>query len=46
MVKIKTFPLTVTEDWLNKLEECKDEHESKHNFIIRIMDEYMTKENV
>lgn len=37
-MKFKTFPLTVTEEWLNKVEKAKDKHESKHEFIIRAVD--------
>lgn len=33
--KIKRFPLTVTEDWLNNVEKHCQEHETKHDFIIR-----------
>lgn len=39
MFKIKTFPLKVTEDWLDEIEDKKDENESKHDFIIKAVDE-------
>lgn len=37
--KIKTFPLTVTQEWLDKLDKAKKHYESKHDFIIRAVNE-------
>ena len=31
---IKTFPLTVTEKWLDEIENYREKHESKHSFIL------------
>lgn len=41
MVEIKSFPLRVTSDWLDKLEEAKGEKESKHEFIINAVNKAM-----
>lgn len=41
--KFKTFPLTVTPEWLDKVEKAKDKYESKHEFIIRAVDEKIKK---
>jgi hypothetical protein len=32
--KEKTFPLRVTQEWLDKVDEARDKKESKHEFII------------
>lgn len=32
--KFKTFPLTVTQDWLDEVEKALKTHESKHEFIV------------
>lgn len=31
---IKTFPLTVTEAWLDEVEKARDKSETKHSFIL------------
>lgn len=30
----KTFPLTVTKEWLDNVEQYRTKHESKHDFIL------------
>ena len=31
----KTFPLTVSKEWLDKVEKAKSNYESKHDFILK-----------
>ncbi|HSH25118.1 MAG TPA: hypothetical protein VLA13_06235 [Massilibacterium sp.] len=33
--KIKTFPLTVTDEWLEQVEKARTKSESKHEFILK-----------
>lgn len=32
---IKTFPLTVTQEWLDDVEKHREKSESKHDFILK-----------
>ena len=45
MVEIKSFPLRVTSDWLDKLDESKGDKESKHEFIINAVNKAMEDAN-
>lgn len=45
MVKVKSFPLRVTDEWLDEVENAKKESESKHDFIIEAVEEKINKRN-
>lgn len=36
--KIKTFPLTVSESWLERVDKARVKDESKHLFILRAVE--------
>lgn len=41
VTKFKTFPLTVTPEWLDEVEKKLKKHESKHEFIIKAVNKEM-----
>lgn len=40
----KTFPLRVNERWLDRVDAARDKHESKHEYILKAVEEKLRKD--